>query len=124
MKNDNSKDFQLKVQRIGDLVRDLENIADPESRVSAKALVQLLLDLHSAGLERVMEIVAGSGDTGQGTGVSTGGHHVVDLGGRLEGACLVDGHEGVDGAVEGIDALERVRDELTGGGATGTMAAT
>lgn len=65
--NDNDKDFQLKVQRIGELVRDLENIADPESRVSAKALVQLLLDLHSAGLERVMEIVASSGDASQRT---------------------------------------------------------
>jgi Fe-S cluster biogenesis protein NfuA len=61
------KDFQIKVQRIGELVRDLENIADPESRTSAKALVQLLLDLHSVGLERVMEIVAGSGDAGQRT---------------------------------------------------------
>jgi Fe-S cluster biogenesis protein NfuA len=59
------KDFQIKVQRIGDLVRDLDNIADPESRASAKALVQLLLDLHSVGLERVMEIVASRGDPGQ-----------------------------------------------------------
>jgi Fe-S cluster biogenesis protein NfuA len=56
------KDFQVKVQRIGELVRDLENIADPESRASAKALVQLVLDLHSAGLERAMEIVAASGE--------------------------------------------------------------
>lgn len=63
----NDKEFQVKVQRISDLVRDLENIADPESRVSAKALVQLLLDLHSAGLERVMEIVAGNVDAGQRT---------------------------------------------------------
>jgi len=61
------KDFQIKVQRIGELVRDLENIAHPESRASAKALVQLLLDLHSVGLERVMEIVASGGDPGQRT---------------------------------------------------------
>jgi Fe-S cluster biogenesis protein NfuA len=56
------KDFQIKIQRIGELVRDLENIADPESRASAKALVQLVLDLHSAGLERAMAIVAASGE--------------------------------------------------------------
>lgn len=60
------KDFQTKVQRIGELVSDLENISDPESRASAKTLVQLLLDLHSVGLERVMEIVVGS-DQGQRT---------------------------------------------------------
>jgi Fe-S cluster biogenesis protein NfuA len=59
------KDFQSKVQRIGELVGELENIADPESRASAKALVQLLLDLHAVGLERVMEIVAKNGDSGQ-----------------------------------------------------------
>jgi len=59
------KDFQVKVQRIGELVGELEKIADPESRASAKALVQLLLDLHAVGLERVMEIIAKSGDSGQ-----------------------------------------------------------
>jgi Fe-S cluster biogenesis protein NfuA len=59
------KTFQAKVQRIGELVGALENISDDESRASAKTLVQLLLDLHSVGLERVMEIVAGNGDDGQ-----------------------------------------------------------
>lgn len=59
------KDFRTKVQRIGELVGALESIADPETRASAKSLVQLLLDLHSVGLERVMEIVASSGDSGQ-----------------------------------------------------------
>jgi Fe-S cluster biogenesis protein NfuA len=52
------KDFQIKVQRIAELVAQLENITDAETRTSAKALVQLLLDLHAAGLERVMEIIA------------------------------------------------------------------
>ena len=59
------KDFQIKVQRIGELVGELEKIADPEARASAKALVQLLLDLHGAGLERVMEIVAKNDEEGQ-----------------------------------------------------------
>lgn len=59
------KTFQAKVQRIGELVHELDNIADPESRVGAKALVQLLLDLHSVGLERVMEIVAKNDASGQ-----------------------------------------------------------
>lgn len=58
------KDFQLKVQRISGLVADLEKIADAESRASAKALVQLLLELHSVGLERTLEIVARNGEPG------------------------------------------------------------
>jgi Fe-S cluster biogenesis protein NfuA len=61
------KDFQMKVQRIGQLVGELENIADAETRASAKALVQLLLDLHAAGLERVMEIVAKDEEAGHQT---------------------------------------------------------
>jgi Fe-S cluster biogenesis protein NfuA len=59
------KEFQLKVQRIGELVGKLENISEPEVRVGAKALVQLLLDLHAVGLERVLEVVAKNGDIGQ-----------------------------------------------------------
>lgn len=59
------KEFQLKVQRIGELVGELENISEPEARVGAKALMQLLLDLHGVGFERVLEVVAKNGDTGQ-----------------------------------------------------------
>lgn len=59
------KDFLGKVQRIGELVGELENISDPEARLSAKALLQLLLDLHSAALERVMEVVAQDDSAGQ-----------------------------------------------------------
>lgn len=59
------REFQTKVQRIGELVSGLENIADEEAKLSAKALVQLLLDLHAVGLERVLEIVAKHGEVGQ-----------------------------------------------------------
>ena len=61
----NEKDFLGKVQYVGELVRELENITNPEARVSAKALVQLLLDLHAAGLERVMEVIAKDDVAGQ-----------------------------------------------------------
>jgi Fe-S cluster biogenesis protein NfuA len=58
------KDFQQRVQKIGDLVHDLETIADPASRAAAKELVQLLMELHGTGLERILEIVFQSGDAG------------------------------------------------------------
>lgn len=72
MPDNDDKDFQVKVQRIGELVGELDKISDPESRASAKALVQLLLDLHAVGLERVMDIIAKNGDSGQ--------HAIDDLG--------------------------------------------
>jgi len=58
------KDFQKRVQKIGGLVHDLEAIADPASRAAAMELVQLLMDLHGTGLERILEIVFQSGDAG------------------------------------------------------------
>ena len=63
------KDFQKRVQKIGGLVHDLETIADPASRAAAKELVQLLMELHGTGLERILEIVFQSGDAG---------HRIID----------------------------------------------
>lgn len=58
------KDFQNHVQKIVQMVHDLETIADPAVRSATKELVQLLLDMHGAGLERVLEIAFRSGDQG------------------------------------------------------------
>lgn len=58
------KDFQARLQKLGSLVHDLETIADPASRSAAKELVQLLMDLHGSGLERILEIVFQSGEAG------------------------------------------------------------
>lgn len=58
------QDLQREMQRIGGLVQELETIADPAARAAAKELVQLLMDLHGAGLERILEIVFQSGEAG------------------------------------------------------------
>jgi Fe-S cluster biogenesis protein NfuA len=52
------------MQRIGGLVEEIEAIADPALRATAKELVQSLMDLHGAALERTMEIVAEAGEPG------------------------------------------------------------
>ena len=59
------KEFQARIQRIGTLVGEMENIAHPELRASAKALFQLILDLNAAGFERVLETVSKNGEAGQ-----------------------------------------------------------
>ena len=63
---DDQRDFQKQVQKIGELVHDLETIADPAARTTAKELVRLLMDLHGAGFERMLEIVFQSTHTGAG----------------------------------------------------------
>ena len=104
------KDFQLKIQRLGELVRDLENIADPESRASAKTLVQLLLDLHSVGLERVMEIVASTGDAG--------GRTIDDLGRDplVSSLLVLYGLHPLDTESRVLQAVERLQPRVRKGG--------
>ena len=103
------KDFQLKVQRIGELVGELENI-DPEARASAKALVQLLLDLHGAGLERVMEIVAKNDESGQRT--------IDDLGRDplVSSLLVLYGLHPLDVESRVAQAVERVHPQVRKGG--------
>lgn len=56
---------ERRVRRIEDLVRRLENIADPESREIAEQLMQAVLDLHGAGLEKMMDLTFESGAAGE-----------------------------------------------------------
>ena len=58
------KDFRERVQRIDGLVQEIEAIADPALRAATKGLVQSLMDLHGAALERALEIVAAAGEPG------------------------------------------------------------
>jgi Fe-S cluster biogenesis protein NfuA len=61
---DDGRDFREDMQRIGGLVQELESVADPATRAATKDLVQSLMDLHGAALEKALGIVADSGDTG------------------------------------------------------------
>ncbi len=54
-----------RVRRIEDLVRRVENIPDCESRDAAHALMEAILELHGAGLERMMDIVFETGESGK-----------------------------------------------------------
>ena len=58
------KEFQQRIQRVEELVRKIESVADPDTRASAIELMQSLMDLHSAGLERMMEITFQNGEAG------------------------------------------------------------
>ena len=59
------KEFQRKIQRLGVLVGELEKAPPAGSNISTKELVQLLMEVHGAGLERMLEIVFESGSAGE-----------------------------------------------------------
>jgi len=57
--------FQKRIQRIGEMIERLESAADPNARAMAKELVESLMALHGAALERILEIAFEAGETGE-----------------------------------------------------------
>ena len=60
----NDGEFQDQVRQLGKLVAQFDELPDSAAKAAGKELVQLLMDVHGRGLERVMEIVFDSGDSG------------------------------------------------------------
>ncbi|HEU0180125.1 MAG TPA: NifU family protein [Blastocatellia bacterium] len=58
------KAFQRLGQRIEGLIARIEAAPDPDVRADALNLAQSLMELHGAGLDRLMEIVARTGASG------------------------------------------------------------
>ncbi len=56
--------FQQRMQEIEGLIHAIEASADPATRARVEELVQRLLELHGAGLERVLELVSETGEPG------------------------------------------------------------
>jgi hypothetical protein len=57
---DSEKEFQEKMRRLGALVSELDQMPGGGSKVAARELVQLLMEVHRSGLERIMELVSES----------------------------------------------------------------
>jgi Fe-S cluster biogenesis protein NfuA/nitrite reductase/ring-hydroxylating ferredoxin subunit len=53
-----------KMEQIEGLVRKIESLPDPEARTSAIALMQALMEFHGNGLDRMMELIAESSESG------------------------------------------------------------
>jgi len=59
------KEFQEKIRQLGTLVGELNETPDGSSKIAAREMVQLLMEVHGAGLERIMELVFESGEHGE-----------------------------------------------------------
>jgi hypothetical protein len=60
----NSDAFQDQIRQLGKLITQFDQLPEGPQKVACKELVQLLMDVHGAGLERVMEIVFEGGSSG------------------------------------------------------------
>lgn len=101
------KELQKRVQQIGGLVAEIESVADPALRSTAQQLMETLMELHGAVLDRALEIIVGTGDLGM---------QIIDEMGRdpLVGSVLVlhglhpdDLETRVTKAVEGLQTKLR-----------------
>lgn len=57
--------FGQRIERIETLLHQLRAAGDPAVQASAEELVEILLDLHGAGLERMLDIVWEAGEAGE-----------------------------------------------------------
>ncbi len=58
-------EFQQRLESIESVIRQIEATGDPSVRTAARELVQLVMELHGAGLERILEILRSNGEAGQ-----------------------------------------------------------
>jgi hypothetical protein len=59
------KEFQQKVRQLGTLVGEFDQMPSSGSKIRVRELIQLLMEVHGTGLERIMEVVFESGATGE-----------------------------------------------------------
>ncbi len=65
MARSNDVGFRDRIERIEALTVRLERSADDATRADAQELVHAILELHGAGLARLVEIMAGAGESGR-----------------------------------------------------------
>src|ERR1700722_18022138 len=104
------KDLHARIQRMGALVGELDSIAPPDLRASAKALFQLILDLNAAGFERVLETVARNGESGR--------KQIDEFGrdGLISSLLVLYGLHPLDMETRVERMLERIRPQVRKGG--------
>jgi Fe-S cluster biogenesis protein NfuA len=101
-----SRDFREDIQRIGGVVQEIESIADPAVRAATKHLVQSLMDLHGAALEKALDIVAEAGEPGM---------NIIDRLGRdslVSSVLILYGLHPEDLETRVVKAVDKVRPTL------------
>jgi Fe-S cluster biogenesis protein NfuA len=97
------KEVESQIESIDKMVRALEEAKDPVLRANAKELVQALMALHGACLERMLEVVSHSSESGKA---------IVDTFARdgvVKSVLLLYGLHPIDIKTRVVEALEKIR---------------
>ncbi len=103
---------QKQLQRVGELVGRLESSSDPNVKAMARELLEALMAFHGAALEKILELIAGSGEAGNSVILKCGSDEVVSSLLLLYGLHPLDLHTRV------MRALEKSENFLAAQGAT------
>jgi Fe-S cluster biogenesis protein NfuA len=68
----NEGEFQEQVRQLGKVIAQFDQMPESAAKAAGKEMVQLLMDVHGRGLERMMEIVFASGSESGGESGETG----------------------------------------------------
>jgi Fe-S cluster biogenesis protein NfuA/nitrite reductase/ring-hydroxylating ferredoxin subunit len=113
-----SSELQNQLKSIEALVQQIEKATDPALSATAKDLVQLLMDLHGKGLERMLEIVHRT---------STAGPSIIEALGRddlVRSLLLIYGLHPDSLETRVVQALEKTRPYLKSHGGNVTLIGT
>lgn len=102
------KEVEKQIESIDKMVRALEEAKDPVLRANAKELVEALMALHGACLERMLEVVGQSGESGK---------SIIDSFARdgvVKSVLLLYGLHPVDITTRVVEALEKMRRSHSG----------
>ena len=70
-------ELQRQLASIDELLHKIESAADPSMRTSVRELVELVMNLHGAGLERMLELIHSTGDDGEAVVVKLGSDNLA-----------------------------------------------
>jgi Fe-S cluster biogenesis protein NfuA len=58
------REFRRRIERVESLIHEVERFPDPEARARTQEILRAVIELHGAGLERILARLAGAGPAG------------------------------------------------------------
>jgi Fe-S cluster biogenesis protein NfuA len=101
-----AREFQARLQRLDLLLSEVERWSDSAAQSHAREIVQAVLDLHGAGLDRILGHLAAGGEPGAAIRDACAGDEVV------AGLLLLHGLHPLDLETRVLQALDQVRPYL------------
>lgn len=110
-------EFQQRLESIESVIKQIEATGDPNVRTAARELVQLVMELHGTGMERMLEILRANGEPGESILGSFGRDELISSILVLYGLHPLTLEQRVDQAIEKANRTMRSRNatvELAG----------